>query len=624
MSSASTGVSSVTPPPEGVVILGMHRSGTSLITRLVNLLGLAVCRRDDLLLGGTMNPRGHWESKSLVRFNDRLLGELGGSWFCPPLLGAKEIALMMRSHASDALATLQAAHPERPWVWKDPRTCVLLPFWSAILERRVAYLLVVRHPFEVGYSLAHRNGFTPLLSLALWERYTRQAMLGAAGRPLMVCTYDGVLADPVTWCERVVAFMGELGLQTRAVDRMAVGAFAMDGLRNSRQSWTDLQPGPLISAEQVALARVASAFTVQRSYVPPPLPAETPETASIFREIASRGGRRPRLAGLPAHLVSAASEAADGEEAARPPVSAVVVAHDGAATDETSALALGATLPAGSEVLIAGADHSPDDAWTRLHEVSLRRIDCEQPPSEAEALALGVEAASAPIVLLAAGGLLRCDPWYAHITEALALPAVAAVGPVMRFNSCPDLRHFGRAFTDEDLASGLLAGEAAQKLVPAALLSAAHCACDRAVLTAAGGIDASFNSACAAVVELSLRLWRMGFRCCIVPRVEAWAESPDEDRADDTGRLYDRLRIATLHLSPPRLQAFTDRASRLPSYESAAERLAASDVRLRRATIEAVCAFPIDRYFEQFPLLPPAHVTRSRQPPPPPPSPQAT
>ncbi len=590
-------------PPEGVVILGMHRSGTSLITRLVNLLGLSVCRDEDLLMGGTMNPRGHWESKSLVRFNDRLLRELGGSWFCPPLLSAKELSPLLRRHASGALATLQAAHPQRPWVWKDPRTCVLLPFWSAVLEQRVAYLLVVRHPFEVSDSLARRNRFTPLFSLALWERYTRQAMLGAAGRAVMVCTYDGVLADPVAWCERVVAFLSDLGLQTRAVDRVAVGAFASDGLRNSRQAWTDLQPGPLISAEQVELARAASAFTVQRSYVPPALPAETPQTASIFSEIAGRRGRRPRLDGLPAHLISTESEASDGGEGARPPVSVIVV---GTATEETSASVLAATLPAGSEVLIAGVGHAPDEAWTRVQGVSLRRVDSTRQSSEAEALALGVQAAGAPIVLLAAGSVLRCDQWYEHVTQALAQPAVAAVGPVMRFNSRPDLRYFGRAFTDEDLASGFLVGQASQTLVPAALLSAAHCACDRAVLAAAGGVDPGFDSASAAVAELSLRLWRMGFRCCIVPQVEAWAESPEEDRAENAASLYDRLRIATLHLGPSRLKPFTARASRLPSFELAAERLAASDVQLRRATIEAMCAFPTDGYFERFPLRPSA------------------
>jgi hypothetical protein len=125
------------------------------------------------------------------------------------------------------------------------------------------------------------------------------------------------------------------------------------------------------------------------------------------------------------------------------------------------------------------------------------------------------------------------------------------------------------------------------------------CAFNREVLAPAGGVDKGFSSACAAVAELSLRLWRMGFCCCIVPHVEIWGEAADGEYADDdAGRLYDRLRIATLHFSPPRVKSFTDRASRLPSYDSAAKRLAASDVELRRGAIERhrSIGWPISRY----------------------------
>jgi hypothetical protein len=596
-----------TIPLSGVVILGMHRSGTSLITRLVSLLGLAVCRDDDLLVGRKGNPRGHWESMSLLAFNSRLLDELGGTWFCPPLLGSKELSRMLDRHATNALARFQDAHPERPWVWKDPRTPVLLPFWSAVLGQRAAYVLVVRHPFEVSDSLARRNGCTPLLSLALWERYTRQAMLGAAGRPMMVCTYDGVLADPVGWCERLVAFLDELGAPACAVDRAVAGAFAMDGLRHSYQSWTELRSGPLISAEQVALAKAARVPTAQRSYVPPPLPPETPETESIFREIrqhvAKRSSGRRHLVGLPPHLVSAPAPRRNAGQASRPPVS-VVLARSGAAI-EASIPTLGATLPAGSEILLAGEEHALTGDWSRRHEVSLRQIDCDQPPGEAEALALGVQAARGRIVLLTTASLLRYDPWYAPLKQALAPLQVAGVGPMMRFESCPDRRYLGRAFTDEDLASHLVAGDGAQAApVPAALLFDAHSAYDRRVLTAAGGVDEGFSSACSAVAELSLRLWRMGFRCRTVPQVEVWSEDAHEDDVeDDAARLHDRLRIATLHFDAPRLQAFTERASRSPWYDSAAARLMASDVERRRAAIAAVCAFPIDRYFDSFPLV---------------------
>lgn len=596
---------SAAPSPEGVVILGMHRSGTSLITRLVNLHGLALCRREDLLVGLAANPRGHWESKSLLDLNDRLLGELDGTWFCPPLLGPQELPAMLRKHASRALAALQRAHPERPWVWKDPRTCVLLPFWSAVLEQRAVYVLVVRHPFEVSDSLARRNGCTPLLSLALWERYTRQAMLGAAGRPLMVCTYDEVLADPAAWCERLVAFLGESGIAAHAVDRVAIDAFTMGDLRHSHRSWTDLQPGALISPEQVALAHAASKFTVQRSYVPPALPAETPETESVFSEIrrhlASQEPNKRHLAGLPAHLLTARSAIPSRKGTSRPPVS-VVLSRSGTAAIQAAVLTLGPTLPAGSELLVVAADEARADDVSGLGETPLRYVDCGPSPSEAEALALGVQAAGGRIVLLTNGSLRRCDSWYEPVRKALAVRGVAGVGPAMRLSSCPDARQLGRAFTNEDLTSRFVVGRAAETLVPAALLVDAHSAYDRSVLAAAGGIDKSFSSAPAAVAELSLRLWRMGFRCCILPHVEAWSEDADANGVDDAGELYDRLRIATLHFSAPRLRAFTDRAAHLPSYDAAAARLAASDVQLRRAAIEAVCAFPIDQYFEDFPL----------------------
>jgi hypothetical protein len=589
---------------EGVVILGMHRSGTSLITRLVSLLGLALSSDDDLLVGQKGNPRGHWESKSLLAFDGRLLEELGGTWFCPPLLGPQELSRMLDRHGAEALSRLHHAHPNHPWVWKDPRACVLLPFWSAVLAHRAAYVLVVRHPFEVSDSLARRNGCTPALSLALWERYTRQAMLGAAGRPMMVCTYDEVLADPLAWCERLVVFLGEHGTARYAVDRAVAGAFAMDGLRRSRQSWTALSPGPLISPQQVALAEAASVFTTQASYVPPALPAETPETESIFSEIRgevmNRSSGRRHLAGLPSHLVRAGPSKQETETAARPPVS-IVLARGGAAV-AGSMLAFGTSLPAGGEVLAVGAEQGTAGDREDSPAIAVREIACERPPSEVEALALGAQAARGRIVLLSTGELLSCDAWYEPVTRALAPLQVAGVGPVMRFKSSPERSYYGRAFDDEDLVARFVSGHHGDTLVPAPLLFGSFCAFDRRVLAAAGGIDDGFSSVGAAIAELSLRLWRMGFHCRIAGQVDAWSEDPGEQVPDRAAEdLYDRLRIAALHFDAERLRAFNHRAAGLEHYEWAAERLAASDIEQRRAASAAVCAFSVARYFESFP-----------------------
>jgi hypothetical protein len=587
---------------EGVVILGMHRSGTSLITRLVSLLGLALCREEDLLVGRKANPRGHWESNSMLAFNDRLLEELDASWFCPPPLQVPELQRLLKRHAGEALMRLHDTHREQPWVWKDPRTCALLPFWSTVLEGRAAYVLVLRHPLEVSDSLSRRDGYSPALGLALWERYTRQAMLGAAGQPTLVCTYDGVLADPVGWCERLSAFLGELGMAQPEVDRSLIGAFATRGLRHSHQSWTGLRPGPLLSEEQVALAEIASAFTAQETYVPPALPAETPQTESIFREIRDyRAARRKDgqlPSGLPSHLRNAPARTSD-TQVSGPPASVVLV-RGGAASLEV----VGSSLPDGSEILLVG--DGEDLGESSREGLLVRHIDCDPQLSESAALALGTQAATGEIVLLAGAGLLRCQAWYEPFKRALAARRVVAVGPLMRSRSRPERGHVGRAFVDEDLATRLLDGADTQVPVPvpvpAPLLFAAYVAYNAKVLAAAGGLDGGFGSGEAAVAELSVRLWRMGFNCCTTPEVEAWSELALEDRADeDAERLYDRLRLAALHFDAPRLRTFTDRASRLPAYEQAAERLAASDIEYRRAEITAICPFPIARYFELFP-----------------------
>src|SRR4051794_2356889 len=70
----------------GVVVLGMHRSGTSAVTRLINLLGVSVGDTADLVGEDHANRRGYWESYSLSTYQEHLLELLGGSWYRPPAL----------------------------------------------------------------------------------------------------------------------------------------------------------------------------------------------------------------------------------------------------------------------------------------------------------------------------------------------------------------------------------------------------------------------------------------------------------------------------------------------------------------------------------------------------------
>jgi hypothetical protein len=570
---------------EGIVILGMHRSGTSLITRLVSLVGASICRDDDVLVGRTGNPRGHWESRSMNAFNDELLTELDATWYCPPRVTDEVARSLVQRHGDRALATLRAAHPSRPFAWKDPRTSVLLPFWSSVLRGRVAYVVAVRHPLEVGDSLASRNGFTPLLSLSLWERYTREALLGAAGSPLMMSPYDEVLADPVGWCERLAGFLGDLGLRAQP-DREAIGGFVSAELRHSSHAWSELESDPRLSAAQLALAHAVTVPVQAVSYVPPELPAETPDTEHAFAGMRNRAAIATAVAPLPElgpALVDPSLRAGRLGSSA-PALSAVVVGERAARDRMTTALAQ--ALPPGAELIVAGGPPPPGAA---------RHVEVPEPAGPGLSLALGARAATGRIVVLCTQPVAGLDAGvFDRWSDLLTRRHVVAVAPVLVRGSSGSRGTFGRRFADADLALAGADRAGTDDVVP--LLDEAFLLVNREVLTTSGGLDEHFDTAAAAIAELSLRLWRMGFPCRVTAPV----------RLEVTGlqgspTLHDRLRIAALHLDAIALEAFQERQRSQPEYAAAHARVQAGGVAAQRAAIEPACAFSTRQYFDAFP-----------------------
>lgn len=182
----------------GLVVTGMHRSGTSATTRVLSLLGAALPH--NLMTPQADNPNGFWESDIAVALNDELLSELGASWddaltFLNPraALAADEgVLLRMRR-------VLQADYERAgPIVMKDPRTAVLLDPWLVALERaRYAprVVICVRNPLEVAASLAVRDGFTTGRSLLLWLSYFLAAEKSSRGFPRVFVRYDELLDD---------------------------------------------------------------------------------------------------------------------------------------------------------------------------------------------------------------------------------------------------------------------------------------------------------------------------------------------------------------------------------------------------------------------------------------------
>jgi hypothetical protein len=195
-------------PP--VLVVGAHRSGTSAVTGALGALGLAVPVEGDRMEWVESNPE-HWESLSLSLHNEALLNRLDGSWDGPPDPAEGWDNSSEIRGVADPAPLIAAAFPEPgPFVWKDPRVCLLLPYWRRRLAEPIAAVLVWRSPMAVARSLATRDKMSLASGLAIWERYNRSALHGLDGVDTYVVEYESVVKDPEAFVDAVAGWLSSL------------------------------------------------------------------------------------------------------------------------------------------------------------------------------------------------------------------------------------------------------------------------------------------------------------------------------------------------------------------------------------------------------------------------------
>jgi GT2 family glycosyltransferase len=197
-----------------VLVVGMHRSGTSAVASALQSLGLDLPRHDDLLGRRYGNEYGHFESLVLLEEGDDLLRRLGGSWDNPPADADPARPDELAPLVARARATFATAFPDRtrPVCWKDPRATLLLPFWRQAIDRPLAAVVSLRHPLEVAQSLERRDAVALPMALALWECYTRRCLDGLRGLPVFVSEYSSALADQEIWRAQMTEWLVALGV----------------------------------------------------------------------------------------------------------------------------------------------------------------------------------------------------------------------------------------------------------------------------------------------------------------------------------------------------------------------------------------------------------------------------
>jgi O-antigen biosynthesis protein len=195
----------------GILVLGMHRSGTSAVTRTLNLLGAAL--PSNLLAPRSDNPAGFWESADLLQIHERFLAAVGSAWDDPLPIPAFAFQTAAAATCHDeALAVLHRDLADASiFAVKDPRICRILPLWQRILasfSARPAAVLLVRNPLEISISLRVRNGIPREHALAQWVVHSTLAAQGTFGWRRCVVDYGAFVGAPIEQSRRLSRCLG--------------------------------------------------------------------------------------------------------------------------------------------------------------------------------------------------------------------------------------------------------------------------------------------------------------------------------------------------------------------------------------------------------------------------------
>lgn len=221
--------------PVALFVLGMARSGTSALTRVLSLCGstlpAGMCGADG------NNPRGYWEPRAAIMLNETILRRHDSNWYDPTLRLQEECAFRAEEKASciAEIAAYLGTLPAAPLVViKEPRITALTSLWFEAARQvgfDVATVIAVRHPQEVVASAAKYVDTSPELSSALWLKYNLLAERHTRGIPRVFVDYCNLLDD---WHREVKRVAATLEIDLDTADESAIEEFLTPELRRQR------------------------------------------------------------------------------------------------------------------------------------------------------------------------------------------------------------------------------------------------------------------------------------------------------------------------------------------------------------------------------------------------------
>lgn len=227
--------SGTTVRPVALFVLGMARSGTSALTRVLSLCGstlpAGMCGADG------NNPRGYWEPRAAIMLNETILRRHASNWYDPTLRLQEEYAFGAeeKSACIAEIAAYLGTLPAAPLVViKEPRITALSGLWFEAARQvgfDVAAVIAVRHPQEVVASAAKYVQTSAELSSALWLKYNLLAERHTRGMPRVFVDYANLLDD---WHREMKRIATTLEIDLDTAEESAIEEFLTSDLRRQR------------------------------------------------------------------------------------------------------------------------------------------------------------------------------------------------------------------------------------------------------------------------------------------------------------------------------------------------------------------------------------------------------
>ena len=218
-----------------LLVLGMHRSGTSAVTKSLSLMGFRPPR--EIMPANQNNRSGFWESYKVAVFNEQVLNDVDAAWYTTALMPLESLNDDQRApYIKQAEALLRGQFSELDnAVLKDPRICRLTPIWFEAAKHAGAEckcLLVCRNPIEVALSLQARNEFTLEHSIQLWTSYMLEAELNSRATDRAIVSYDALLQQKDVELRAKVMGLGFSQNHTENAGKTEVDAFLSSSQRH--------------------------------------------------------------------------------------------------------------------------------------------------------------------------------------------------------------------------------------------------------------------------------------------------------------------------------------------------------------------------------------------------------